>query len=395
MFNWDGSANDSDVWTPYGADLRLGTVGSAENSQPHVTPKAGDTIEVNMMLSDRNNNALPAGVTVHWEFWAGSTLFATVDDLTESAVAQSGVHFCISEAQATLGKFPDQVTVEPVEIVAKTPVIISTYSEPSIVQLVGAAGPSGAITVALAGGGTQIPNNEVFTFTAVVVDQFGNPVQDNNPVYFAAIDPSDNIADVKFDPNPAYTKGGTATSTVKATLVDVTANGTFTIAAGSPQPPMDADAVGTLNITVNPTAAQVLEFTVVYPDENAQLVRSYPVGPGLQLIENAFSVINTGTDVASIYAQNTPDVVQGKVYPDNYITFREHSATPPTAIGDPILGMINVAVGRQVFVDVIVQTDGLTVNDSPYTSTISLFSPNADIVYAPTVNPQRLLINVQ
>ena len=394
-FNWDGSANDSDVWTPYGADWRLGSTGSSDLSQPHVTPKAGDLIEANMILADRNNNPLPHGVTVHWEFFAGATLFASVDDLTETYFGPAGVAYCKSVATATLTKFPDQVTVENVRIVAKTPAIITTYSEPYILQLVGAAGPSGNITVGLGAGGSIIDNNVRYTFTAVVVDEYGNPVQDGNPVYFAATDPGDNIADVKFDPNPAFTVGGTATSTVMATLVDVTQSSTFTLAAGSPQPPMDADAVGTLSLTVNPTAAQVLEFTVVYPDENAQLVRSYPVGPGLQLIENAFSVINTGTDIASIYAQNTPDVVSGKVYPDNYITFREHLTTPPAGIGQPILGLVNVPVGRQVFVDVIVQTDGLTVAGSPFGSTISLFSPTADIVYAPVANPQRLLITVQ
>jgi len=332
---------------------------------------------------------------VHWEFFAGGTSFATVDDVTSIIESSGGIQRCISDASATLTKFPDQVTVEGVSIHADAPTIISGESGLVIHQLVGAAGPSGNITVLLGAGGSIIDNNVRYTFTAAVVDQYGNPVQDDNPVYFAAIDPGDNMGDVRFDPNPAYTVGGTATSTVIATLVDVTQNSTFTLAAGSPQPPIDSDAVGTLSLTVNPTAAQVLEFTVVYPDENAQLVRSYPVGPGLQLIENAFSVINTGTDVASIYAQNTPDVVEGKVYPLNYITFREHSTTPPTGIGQPILGMVNVPVGNQVFVDVIVQTDGLAVAGSPFGSTISLFSPNADIVYAPAVNPQRLLINVQ
>jgi len=394
VFNWDGSANDSDVWTPYGADWRLGNIGSSDLTEPHVTPKAGDSISASMILSDRNNNPLPSGVTVHWEFFAGGTSFATVDDVTSIVETPGGIQHCFSGASATLTKFPDQVTVENVRITADAPTIISGQSGLVIHQRVGAAGPSGTITLALDTGGTTIDQDVTVTFTAVLTDEHGNPVQNGNAVYFATAD-ENNITEVRFNPNPAFTVGGTATATVSATLIDPATAGTFTLVAGSPQPPTGSDAEGTLNINVNALPAEVLEFTVVYPDENSELVRSYPVGPGLQLIENAFSVINTGDNVASVYVQNTPDVVEGKIYPANYITFRQHSGTPPAGIGDQILGLINVPVGGQIFVDVIVQTDGLTVAFSPYGSAISLFSPTATIVYAPVANPQRLLITVQ
>jgi hypothetical protein len=393
-YNWDGSANDSDLYTGYGADWRTGTIGSSTLSQPHVTPKAGDTIWGYLILADRNNNPLPAGVPVHWEFWLGGTMIQAVDDATSLAKSWSGTETCVSEASVAPGKFPDMVTVERMTIYATSPTIISDYLTISARQLVGAAGPAGTITLlSPIGNSFQLARNPdgPFTIQATLTDSFGNPVQDGNPVYFG-IDNPKNVSEttVTFNPNPAFTASGMATTGVTIGLLDETIGGNFTLLAGSPQGPVTADATGTLSISVTQPPLPVRQLLVDYTE--VQLAATYTLPAGLHLLpadRAAFSVANVGQASATVTITNDPD----QTAPLGYITFRPHSTTPPTAQGDKVLTRI-LNVGEKLEVDLIVDTNGMLTNQN-YTSTIRLTSPDGQIVYAPAESPQTTLVVVQ
>ncbi len=89
----------------------------------------------------------------------------------------------------------------------------------------------------------------------------------------------------------------------------------------------------------------------------AQLVRTYQSSaPGLYVIYPAFTVRNVGGASATVSITNLPD----QTTPLGYITFRPHSESPPTEQGDKVLTRI-LGVGESLDVDIIVDTNGLTV----------------------------------
>jgi hypothetical protein len=400
--NWDGSANDTNVFTGYGADWRLGTTGSSTLNQPNVVPRAGGTFRAAAVLADRNNNPLPAGVKVHWTFEIGSTVVASVDDTTGIVVTNSGVQQCISFADVTPTKFPSTVTVADMTITAEVPgVVVAGVSKLGISQLVGAAGPSGAIKV-ISVVGSPIPMtgnpDGPFTITAAVIDQYGNPVQDGTPVYFGTENVTNAI--VSFNPNPAFTVGGTATTGMQILLLDETANATFNVLAGSPQAPPGADANGSLSITANAPPQPVRTVLVNYdlfelvgptlgtgsPDPN--------LGPWFLLPPGgfSFSVQNVGQARSTVTIANVLDPA-GQSAPAQYITFRQNISTPPSAYGDTALTLV-LDVGQKTFVDVILNTTGLLTN-TPYTSDIVLSATDGTVItYGPATRPQKIRVVV-
>jgi hypothetical protein len=394
-YNWDGSANDTDVYTGYGADWRLGATGSSDlGAQPNLVPRAGDIVRTYITLADRNNNPLPVGITVKFEFWLDGKLISSTNVGTEMGVSPGGIQVCGTYADFTPQAFPNKGTTAYLAVVATVPTIVDTYSAFSIGQYVGAGGPSGNIEIiSVTGGPLQLPGGP-WVITATLTDKFGNPVQDNTPVYFSVQNPT-NVTDatVSFQSNPAFTVSGTATTLLSVQLLDESKTGNFTIFAGSPQGGPSSDAKGTLGVTVNPPPGGGVRFEIGYPDTNAVLTQTYPIGPGLQLIANAFSIHNAGTQQGTIYISNITDA-GGKVYPSQYATFRVHSVNPPAIGADPL--PIAVAADTTIWMDVIVKTDGLNAIDSPYGSQIGLLTPvPGTITYLMTPNPQRIAISVQ
>ncbi|UCH35273.1 MAG: Ig-like domain-containing protein [Armatimonadota bacterium] len=252
-YNWDGSANDTDLWTDFGGDWRLRTTGSSNLAeQPNLVPKAGDPIWATAILADQNNNPLPSGVPLTFTFTIGSTVVATVSTTTTMYHTYSGVKYCGAEASATVTSFPDQVTAALLDVNVYVPSIIDTYWDTwPVYQYVGAAGPSGTIELTLDPPETTVFPEMTVTVLAHVFDEFGNPVQDDNPVFFEVQDPDENIASVDYNPDPAFTTGGQAVTTMTVHVIDPAAPANFTISVGSPQGPPDADAVGTLAVNVN------------------------------------------------------------------------------------------------------------------------------------------------
>jgi len=389
-YNWDGSANDTDVYTGYGADWRLGATGSSDlGAQPNLVPRAGDVVTTSIILADRNNNPLPVGITVRFDFWLDGKLISSTNVATEMGVSPGGIHICGTSADFTPQAFPNLGSTAYMAVKATVPTIIDTYSSFSIGQYVGAGGPAGSIAlVSVSGGPLQLPGGP-WVITATLTDKFGNAVQDNTPVYFSIQSPT-NVTDatVSFQSNPAFTVGGTATTLLSVQLLDEAEAGTFTIFAGSPQGGPGSDAQGTLGMTVNPPPGGGVRFEINYPDTNAVLTQTYPIGPGLQLIANAFSIHNAGTQQGTIYISNAPDA-GAKVYPFQYATFRVHSVNPPAIGAEPL----PIAVAADT---TIVKTDGLNAIDSPYGSQIGLLTPTpGTITYLATPNPQRIAISVQ
>jgi hypothetical protein len=392
-YNWDGSANDTDLWTAYGADWRLGTRGSSDLSvQPNLVPRAGDAIHYSLLLADRNNNPLPIGVKVHWSFRIGSTVVQENDATTSVLITPGGINYCVSEADVTVNRFPGTTAPPVVTLTAAAgiPTIVEgALTGVAVSQNVGAAAPSGTITVVSpAGNSLQLSKNPdgPFTLTAKVVDKFGNAVQDGTPVYFHIENPT-NVSEgtVTFEPNPALTNGGVATTGVTVGLLTETQGGSFTVVAVS------GDARGTLSVTVKQPPTPTRELVIDY--STAQIIATYPVSaPGIKLIANAFTVHNIGNAEGTAVITNVPD--DPTKAPVGYITFRVHSATTPTAEGDKLL-LVPVAVGQTVPIDVIVNTNGLTPAQSPYNSSIGITSPDSTVTYAPADNPQRLFISVQ
>jgi len=398
VYNWDGSVNDTDIVTGYGADWKLGSSGSADlSAQPNLVPRAGDAIRFGMILADRNNNPLPSGVKVHFRFKIGSTVINEQDVGTSLVHSPGGVDYCSTFASVTVNKFPGTTPPPVVTLVAEvtTPVIISDqFVDIPVAQNVGAASPAGSFTPdSPAGTSLQLTQNPDGPFTltagigtARVNDKFANPVQDGTPVTFTIQSPT-NVSEstVSFSPNPAPTNGGIATTAVTIGLLDETRGGNFTVLATA------GDAKGTLALSVKQPPQPTRELLVDY--NVAQLVETYPVvSPGLKVVESAFAIRNIGDAESSVRITNVPD--DPAKAPVGYVTFRLHSTSPPTQEGDKVL-FASLGVGESIIVDVIVDTNGLTVAQSPYNSQISVTSTDSTVTYAPADNPQRLFIVVQ
>jgi len=246
-YTWTGAANDTNFWVaaPDGADFRLGHVGGSSLTMPNIVPRAGDEIGLSMILADKNNNPLPEGITVKWEISIGGNQSRVVSDVTRVEESPFGVVCVADAATVTITKFSADTNVEFLHIEAKIPEIVSSAGTGIIEQWVGAGGPAGTIPIASDAGTTLEPGT--YPMTVTVRDKYTNRVQDGTEVHFALKDRVN--VNVAFD-EMVLTAGGVATVLVTIGLVDPATAGSFTLLAGSPQVPPNADAKGSINITV-------------------------------------------------------------------------------------------------------------------------------------------------
>ena len=229
---------------PGGANLRTSAVGGF-GSMPSLTPIAGDPIDAVVFCYDANNNPLPAGVPITFEFRKGGTVIATATGRTGLSDGQmvAGTTFSTTAIGAPKALFTIRAIVPPV---------IDTQWLFSVGQWIGAGPPAGTfVMTSPAGNSWQVSRGTLTIANQIVAnvnDANGNPSQDGNEIIWTAL----NVLNVSYQFLPAQTgtATGKATTVLAVTLLSPTVGGSLTVNAAWARDP--ERVFGTFPVTVVP-----------------------------------------------------------------------------------------------------------------------------------------------